>query len=207
MLMRPNDLGSSGYRAEFDLMRICRTCRGLFERWHPSGQPQRCDCGSGRKEEPAWPGFDFNERAHLCECCAMTVLSSGSRWSVWFCQTCRKRVMGFNARHGYAVIPIGRHSLMAGVTVSGSEFLITMGHDWEGEGPLDGFLSATSGLIARMDHLHAWHEGVVAGNLRRLGLDGLESVALDAYLSAVIADKSLTKEVAFEALTGHFSAS
>jgi hypothetical protein len=137
----------------------------------------------------------------------MTVLPSGSRWSVWFCQTCRKRVMGFNARHGYAVIPIGRHSLMSGVSVSGPELLLSEGRNEEGQDLLDGFLSATSGLIARMNHLHAWHEGVVAGNLRRVGLDGLESVALDAYLSAVIRDKRLTREVAFHGLTAHFSGS
>ena len=71
----------------------------------------------------------------------------------------------------------------------------------------DGFLSAPSGLIARMEHLHAWHEGVVAGNLRRLGLDGLESVALDACISAVVRDKRLTREVAFEGMKAHFSAS
>jgi hypothetical protein len=72
----------------------------------------------------------------------------------------------------------------------------------------DGFLSATSGLIARMDQLHAWREGVVAGgNLRRLGLDGLESVALDAYLSAVVRDNRLKREVAFEGLMARFSMS
>ncbi len=99
--------------------RICSTCQEPYGTEPQDGfpTPQRCSCD--RRRDPRWPRFDFNEHVHLCRCCRSYTLASGSRWSVWFCDACKGRVRLFNHGMGRTVIPIGRHSLMAGVGIEG----------------------------------------------------------------------------------------
>jgi hypothetical protein len=98
---------------------ICPACLDLF---HEGGRgralAQQCRC---RPRGRTWPGLDFNEWARLCDCCVGELLTSGWRFSVWFCDECKPRVWELNKRHGYAVVPVGRHSLMNGVFLSGSD--------------------------------------------------------------------------------------
>ena len=112
--MGTNDLkdGHTLDRDDHRFVRICGTCRGLYET-EPSNETalvQRCH-EREPKEEP-WPGFDYNEWIRLCDCCAMAVVRSGSRWSSFFCADCRKRIIALNRSSQRAVIPIGRHSMM-----------------------------------------------------------------------------------------------
>ena len=84
---------------------LCGTCHELFEQEPQAGFPsaQRCRCHPS--DEPTWPRFDFNEHLHLCECCRLDPLRSGSRWSVWFCDECKARVRDLNHRLGRYVDP------------------------------------------------------------------------------------------------------
>jgi hypothetical protein len=45
-------------------------------------------------------------------------VSSGSKWSLFFCEDCKMRVVAHNQGAGRCVIPIGRHSIMNGVFLS-----------------------------------------------------------------------------------------
>ena len=101
-------------------MVVCRDCCdvvGPFFRLYgaragegPLLQRGSCDLHPPRAHAPRWPGFDFNRGVDLCYCCAIEPLTSGSRWSTWFCPTCRPLVDQLNADHGRCVVPIGRHS-------------------------------------------------------------------------------------------------
>ena len=108
---------------EFDCrdVGVCNTCGELFgpcREINASGDrrqqlEQLCACENGRKDQPKWERFDFNEVITLCRCCRGVVLRSGSRWSVWFCEPCKRRVRAVNDICESYVIPIGRHSIMA----------------------------------------------------------------------------------------------
>ena len=93
--------------------RLCATCFEPYE-WRLQGAASRQSCRCARKVTTGsrWPGYDYNEHLHLCECCSAEPLESGSKWSIWFCSECQGRVDGFNSQLGFYAMPIGRHSLM-----------------------------------------------------------------------------------------------
>ena len=62
--------------------------------------------------------LDFPTAAELCRCCGLELLQSGCKWSVWFCNDCKPRVLKLNQSVGAWVIPIRRHSLMHGLSYS-----------------------------------------------------------------------------------------
>jgi hypothetical protein len=195
------------YRGGLTQWRVCRTCLGLYEVRRSRGQPQLCRCRR-RADEPTWDRFDFNERAHLCECCLGVVLESGSKFSVWFCAECKERIMGFNARFGRTVIPIGRHSLMASVSLGGPGLLEwAEGKDPAGDASVEAFRIRVRGLFDSIDHLHAWSHGTLGDSLRELTLDGAD-VQLTRYLRVVrdagSTDERSRKLVAFQGLCAHF---
>lgn len=103
-------------------MEVCRTCLGLrgpftddFDRCE---RIQRCAC---EPEEPLWNAYDYNRGAELCRCCVAAIVSSGSRWSHYFCAECHERIVAYDRAMGGAVIPIGRHSLMNGFSLPAKE--------------------------------------------------------------------------------------
>ena len=94
-------------------MELCRDCfvlRGpFFDHINTCERMQRCACES---KEPPWNEYDFNCAIGLCCGCTAEVVRSGSSWSVFFCESCKPRVMAYDRRVGAALIPLGRHSLM-----------------------------------------------------------------------------------------------
>ncbi|MCB9925584.1 MAG: hypothetical protein H6822_25765 [Planctomycetaceae bacterium] len=100
---------------------VCSTCGELFGPCREIGVAgdqcrqleQLCACENGRRDQPTWERFDFNEVVTLCRCCRGVPLQSGTRWSVWFCESCKRRVLAVNDICESYVIPIGRHSIMA----------------------------------------------------------------------------------------------
>jgi hypothetical protein len=100
---------------------VCRSCTDL--RGHvvlPDGPKatQHCACPHGNT--PRWPGCDFDRAAELCRCCCGALVASGSRWSSFFCDKCRVPVRELNEACGYAMIPVGRHSIMNGCSLRGT---------------------------------------------------------------------------------------
>ncbi|HET8526107.1 MAG TPA: hypothetical protein VFM81_05660 [Actinomycetota bacterium] len=160
---------------------LCGTCLDLFEELPAAGSPtpQRCRCRS--TDEPVWPGHDFNEHLHLCECCRLVPLRSGSRWSVWFCGDCKSEVMDLNRLVGHCVIPIGRHSLMAGVGLAGRE--LTRARDSQRDELLSRFIDQSQGLFDAMDHLHAFSKARTVVLSDAVGLHG--DVRLDTWLDRI----------------------
>jgi hypothetical protein len=180
---------------DYSAMSVCRDCFEIYGPWrykqHTAERPniilwQFChpDCSSRNKKpgirpkggaEEKWPTFDFNTIVELCYCCGQEVLSSGSRWSVWFCEECKKKVVNFNTKFQQTVIPIGRHSLMAGYGLGGRHV--------RNPKKIEAFVSNVEGLFARIETLDDWRKIVVAENFRAVGYSG--DVLLIDYLEGV----------------------
>jgi hypothetical protein len=167
-------------REILERFRLCTRCGQLFQRRPLPGYPtpQRCRCR--RASDLTWPGYDFNQHLELCRCCHLVALPSGSRWSVWFCEDCTARVRAFNERIGRTTIPIGRHSLMAGVGLSGSQ--ISEAADAELDRLVDELAGAFLSLAGATETLEDFvrrDTGRLAGGLR-VGRSG--SVGLTTWL-------------------------
>jgi hypothetical protein len=133
--------------------RLCMTCGLVFDAADPSdgGPRQLCRCVPSNADE--WRG-DLSERAHLCKCCRLELLPSGSRWSVWFCSECLGRVGELNARLGRYVVPIGRHSLMGGVGGPGKA--VVNATDADLAAIADPLQHSLMGMVSGMDRLQAF---------------------------------------------------
>jgi len=110
-------------------MKICSKCFSLYGTVKlRDGQTvqQKCQCGIASHDE-RWVVTakshtikkDFNNEYEICYCCGMEIIPSGGRWNVFFCQFCHSNVMALNVEIGGCIIPIGRHSIMNGIFLSG----------------------------------------------------------------------------------------
>jgi hypothetical protein len=155
-------------------------------------------CACLRHKQQKWPGVDFNEHSCLCYCCMREKLRSGSRWSVWFCQECKDRVLTLNRRLGIALIPIGRHSLMNAVGLRGENA--------DEPAEVEAFVRRLDDFFGRSNDLHEWRRVKLRTNLMRLGLMSTEDVSLDEYLPALKRqqDPDLSKKRSFIDLCNFF---
>lgn len=178
-----------------DTLRVCTTCGRLFQDLPDREQPQRCECQHD-SDAPSWPGYDFNERASLCRCCGREVLSSGSRWQVWFCDTCSHDVKELHNRLGGWVIPIGRHSMMHGISIKGG--------DVDDDKGTKEFVNASRSLFRAIDLLDEWHDRWVIELIRKSWFAKYPSVSLHTYLASArklaAKDSRYSRDSAFVAL-------
>jgi hypothetical protein len=170
--------------ASFEVCGHCYELRGPFDyTWKEMHYTfvQECRCERDARPRdvrpPTWVSFDFNRGAELCHGCGGAVLRSGSRWSVWFCDACMASAVERNRQAGIAVVPMGRHALMHGVTLSG--------RSTRSRSAIDAFVVRFGNLFERMQLLEDWSHEVVWRNLVQAGLDRQPTVALPHYLAAV----------------------
>jgi hypothetical protein len=152
---------------------ICPTCFEIHGRLCLRGfrsgvydQLCPCDPEPTHPHVGTWRGFDFSTLIELCYCCGRRPIRSGSRWSPFFCEDCKPRIRELNERVGFALVPIGRHSIMNGVFFTA-------------ETPPALIVGATRFLFARIDDLRTWRREVVRENLERLGLPHSEPALAD----------------------------
>ncbi|MFP5255368.1 MAG: hypothetical protein ACLGI8_05890 [Acidimicrobiia bacterium] len=161
-------------------LRICGTCHRLRGPVpdHDDGAEQLCDCTPQevRHAQPLWGG-DHNTYAELCRCCGLRLLSSGSRFSVWFCDYCKPLVVTLNRQLGRYLVPIGRHSIMSGVAVRPAEVGFTAAAEL--------LADITHEMIAGIGNIKDWARTVVARNLEVLGFEPDTDVYLGKYLWTV----------------------
>jgi hypothetical protein len=170
---------------------LCRRCLGLrgpcFDTFSHCERTQRCSC---EPKEPLWKGYDYNTAIELCHCCAATTVRSGSRWSPFFCDTCKERVLAYNRAAGFAVIPVGRHSIMNGISLSGAEAKAVVAQG--------AFEAGIANLFERVDRLWKWHRDRVRVVVH--GIPGKETaIPFERYLEHVRA-RGESPDVAFDAL-------
>jgi ADP-ribosylglycohydrolase len=188
-------------------MKICSKCYEIFGFWRRYNPKSvyyfssricnapyqkcslRCEDYNQKRDMPPkeinqekWSGFDFNELVSLCYCCGQEVLKSGSRWSTWFCEDCKHKVIQLNAQVQRCVIPIGRHSMMNGIGLNGEA----------SKDPklVERFLTKANNMFANIEKLSSWYAQRLSDNFKVLGYD--DDVSLNDYLRkvAVAVDKS-----------------
>lgn len=170
---------------------LCRECLGLrgpcFDTFSHCERTQRCSC---EPKEPLWKAYDYNTAIELCRCCAATTVRSGSRWSPFFCDAGKERVLAYNRVAGSAVIPIGRHSIMNGISLSGEDAKSAVAQA--------AFEEGMANLFARIDRLTKWYRDRVRAVVQ--SIPGEEAaVPLERYLEHVRA-RSERSDAAFDAL-------
>lgn len=135
---------------------------------------QRCDCvpAGGLPVQPTVG--DFNTALELCRACGLVALDSGSRWSVWFCRPCATQARGLNEQVGRCVVPIGRHSLMNGVTArsASSEDIASFG-------------SQMSIILDAAAATERWSRTVVRENVVAVGQPHHVDLDVSSYLASV----------------------
>ena len=121
--------------------------RGSFE-----GKEHCCACLPKDDEwrEREWGRHDIAALVDLCHLCARNTMKSGTRWSWYACETCLEvnRVVGavFGSRKAGA-LPLGRHSLMNGVTLNAGS------HD---DAAAAGFVVLLRGLTKVWERIFEW---------------------------------------------------
>jgi len=88
--------------------------------------------------------------------------------------------MKFNAFYGFCLIPIGRHSLMNGIGLSGK--------DIQDQKAIFNFVEELNSLFRRMDLLSDWKKIIVAKNLKRIGGTRDLDIDLFSYIREVLPD-------------------
>ena len=126
-------------------------------------------------------------KAELCRLCTAEVLRSGHRYCVWFCRPCHIAVREANERHGGYVIPVGRHSVHAGVLLNPRRPRRERARQAQA---LVGF---ATGLAERMEALERWRAGRVAGTIAEAGL--ASPVPLIDYLAVASEAKGNPKRL------------
>lgn len=166
----------------------------LLEGGDPFPFPQDCFCIPADERIHPYEGLDLSTHLELCRCCAFEPIRTRSRWSSFYCDSCRSGVLDANRAFGAWVIPIGRHSIMHSVSLSaGAE---------DDAGAVEQFVTQVRGLLEGIQHLDAWAAGQTRLHLATLGLDG-DDLPLADFLRAARAHP-LDKQAALDGLLRHF---
>jgi hypothetical protein len=167
-------------------MEICRECFALrgpfFDAHNGCERVQRCGC---ERREPLWNAFDYNCAAELCQCCAWRILRSGSKWSAFFCGPCGGPIRAYNQAAGVAVVPIGRHSIMNGIALSGE--------NGKSRRARSAFVRALPDWIDRTSRLWRYHRAHVARIVGSIDATGT-TLPLSQYIERARRDRASTTE-------------
>lgn len=171
-------------------MKICRTCLEPYGYFFEDGRryKQKCSCTWSYRDR-LWPRHDFNQTIELCYCCGREVIPSGSKFSAFFCEPCRKRVRGFNKRLGTYLIPLGRHSIMGCGYVKGTA----------SEEEIAQFVNKVRSMADSNRTVRTWRHKIASENLQQALGNCEEDPELDAYLAPLDKRHSVKKK-AFERL-------
>jgi len=160
---------------------------------------QLCSCRSARahKNVKFSPGNDYATYVELCRACGLEVIQSGSKWSQFFCDQCHEVIRDLNRTLGIALIPIGRHSIMNSISLSGK--------DIEDKQKIESFVKGMHGLWDRMDALHDWRRLMVARRCAELGFDKGKAIPLDEFnFKARSMDREAIKSASIRKLFAFF---
>jgi len=107
-------------------LKLCRKCWQLYGPIQLDDRQtveQTCFCNLPKNEEPWVVGGrfvkDWNQEYEMCYCCGVAAITSGSRWSLFYCEDCKQRIRRVNELVRRCLIPYGRHSIMNGVSMKG----------------------------------------------------------------------------------------
>jgi hypothetical protein len=114
-------------------LKICQKCLQLYGPIKlEDGKivEQKCSCNRSRDDELWYVTIGgrnyyhkFNREYYICSCCGLEIIPSGSQWSSLYCRDCKNRIHKLNQAIGHCAIPLGRHSLMNGISISGGQLI------------------------------------------------------------------------------------
>jgi hypothetical protein len=162
---------------ELEGMAVCGDCGdavGPVPGWGGAIQRGPCPVHAHTDGDPRWTRGDYERGVQLCQCCGTVALASGSKFSVWFCATCKQRVLQLNRAHGRCILPLGRHSVHAGFLLPGAEASNPVS--------VHCFLTAVNSLNEPRQLTSEWGRLVVPMNLQELGLDASSVVSAGQYV-------------------------
>jgi len=134
--------------------------------------------------------LDHQTVAELCRCCGVELLRSGSKWSVWFCQECKRRVEALNKDADTCVVPIGRHTLMHGIGLPGADAV-------RDPALVVAFSAVVNDFVAKQTRVAEWASEIVKRNCASCALTGDQPVPIATYLEAVAHQ---SRHAAFDAM-------
>ena len=192
-------LAAFGLAEDAEICPACFALRGLMIlNDRPPTARQLCDCEIAeliaRGEEVPRYGHDLHIVAELCRCCGLELLSSGSRWSKWFCKQRLESVRHLNESFGACMIPIGWHSLMNGTFLRADRA--------RGQAAQIAFFDQLTAFFGQADKVKSWGRDVTSENIAAVGLEKWDPIPLRAYLRKVRESKVLSEEAAFRNLGG-----
>jgi len=159
--------------ADLEICLQCFNLRGSFEE-----KEHRCRCTPRDDEwrEREWGGYDIAALVDLCYLCARNTMKSGSRWSWYACDNCLEvnRAVGavFDSPKAGA-LPLGRHSIMNGVSFGGGDI---------SDAAIKDFVAFFSGLTSVWKRIFEWAPEEAGRLAAAAGWDNLESVPLVDWL-------------------------
>ena len=143
------DWQQPGLLAGLDVCLACFGLRGEFK-----GREHRCSCTPRDDDWRSrhWEGYDIAAHVDLCHLCARNTMKSGSRYTWYVCDLCRQVNQAVGAVLGSkkaGAVPLGRHSLMNGVSLSTAHL---------DEASVNAFKDALKGLTSIWRRLSDWRE-------------------------------------------------
>ncbi len=166
-------------------LQLCLSCNHLRgpsdSHDEPLSYDNLCVCDARAWDRDPIPQYgDLQCNRSLCMSCASTVITSGSRWSSYYCDTCRPAVQLLRRTAGRNVIPLGSHSLMNGTSWQATD----------GEAmtlpQATAFHDQLQTLFANQDKLYELTARRAGEKAARLGFDG-HAVLADDYVDACVA--------------------
>jgi len=191
----------STYLHDTSKLTICAKCFEVCGSVSVDGAiyQQLCSCRSLRahKKVKCAPRKDYATYVELCRSCGLEAIRSGSRWSEFFCDQCHEVIRNLNRTLGVALIPIGRHSIMNSISLSGK--------DIENKEKVDSFVNGMRSLWYRIDALHDWRRLMVARRCAELGFERGKPIPLDEFLlKAQSVDREAIKSASIRKLCAFF---
>jgi hypothetical protein len=156
---------------------ICPECFEVCGRILLAGekylQPCSCDPPAAREILRTPEGYDFPTYVELCRACGLVAIPSGSRWSSFFCRECLGIIRQVNSAAGFALVPVGRHSVMNSIMLTGNEA--------RDPDKANDFVEKFRGLNLRIDLLSDWRKKIVARRCADLGFSRHKQVPLGLF--------------------------
>ncbi len=176
---------------------VCGACHRISGSILDQGWKQTCRCEDLGTQGERWRNRDFATNAELCYCCGAVLLRSGSKFSVWFCRACKAEVTALNQGVGRCVVPIGRHSFMNNLFISGPK-----SQDPEA---IEAFTRAFVAIGGGIQFIWNYAPEVVARNLGLLGYSAGASAPLGEYLSGIASIGEASTQPSFARLLAALS--
>jgi hypothetical protein len=171
----------------FAHMRVCRQHAYPYDTVpNHVGEYQKCCDKTDEDRQRRWEAFDFNEWVYICACCTSEGVVSGHKFALFYCEECKDRIVEVRRSETPLAIPLGRHSLMNGIGLRGS--------DATKPAAAKVFADALNGMFGTISAISEWQ--------RRRLLGILADCDEDPLLVDLLAEarRRWTKEEAFHAL-------